>query len=586
MGNLTSPAPLWDLRNGDADDNRTSPKSRGWWNLVLSTTLEFNFLTASLAFVWLILVPTLLVGLLPSVLIELGRRKLGTTVLLATYPFAAVLSLAALVGAALWITRPLVAMTLDNFWHLHHTLVFPVFVALRETVCAFLERFLAPGADAVQLARTRRAGTVLATLLLASAGVLLASLSPFSVLAGLDDIRSVNPRTLATAALGNTAVVLGVSTVFASLYWFLREISVSRPVRNWAPGSPAPAGAHTLHIAHLSDLHVVGERYGYRMEPGTSGPCGNGRVAHAVCELDKIQADRPLDRILITGDITDAGTRAEWMEFLDLFQRRPDLRHRVLFVPGNHDVNVVDRTNPGRLDLPWSVAQAVRKLRVILALDAVQGACVHVVDRASGTLGPSLQEYLRTGERANLLRGLADRGTWRGRWEVVRVWDRIFPLVVPPSPDGCGFILLDSNARRHFSLTNAIGVIGREQLRALASILRTSRGRAWIVLVHHHLVEYPIRSLGLDERIGVALVNAPDVLKAIASHGAPVLVLHGHRHRGWIGTRGDVVLCSAPSVTFGDKGSQAGSGSFFVHDVAFASDGRIWLSSSERVAVA
>jgi 3',5'-cyclic AMP phosphodiesterase CpdA len=293
-----------------------------------------------------------------------------------------------------------------------------------------------------------------------------------------------------------------------------------------------------------------------------------------------------LDRILITGDITDAGTRAEWMEFLDLFQRRPDLRHRVLFIPGNHDVNVVDRTNPGRLDLPWSVAQAVRKLRVILALDAVQGACAHVVDRSSGALGPSLMEYLRTGERANLLRGLADRGTWRGRWEAVRVWDKIFPLVVPPSPDGCGFILLDSNARRHFSLTNAIGVIGREQLRALASCLRTSRDRAWIVLVHHHLVEYPIRSLGLNERIGVALVNAPDVLRAIASHGAPVLVLHGHRHRGWIGTRSDVVLCSAPSVTFGDKGSQAATGGFFVHDVALASDGRIWLSASEPVAVA
>src|SRR6476469_9005093 len=106
MGEPTSPAPLWDLRHGDADDNRTSPKSRGWWNLALSTTLEFNFLTASLAFVWLILLPTLLVGLLPSVLIELVRRKIGMTVLLATYPFATVVSLVVLAAAALWITRP------------------------------------------------------------------------------------------------------------------------------------------------------------------------------------------------------------------------------------------------------------------------------------------------------------------------------------------------------------------------------------------------------------------------------------------------------------------------------------------------
>jgi hypothetical protein len=76
------------------------------------------------------------------------------------------------------------------------------------------------------------------------------------------------------------------------------------------------------------------------------------------------------------------------------------------------------------------------------------------------------------------------------------VWDAIFPLVVPPSEENCGVILLDSNARRHFSLTNAIGLINPEQLRGLNSIIRSVPAAAWIIAVHHHLVEYPIRVSG------------------------------------------------------------------------------------------
>jgi hypothetical protein len=40
---------LWDLRQGDADDNRASPYGRGWRGVLVSTALEFNFLTATLA---------------------------------------------------------------------------------------------------------------------------------------------------------------------------------------------------------------------------------------------------------------------------------------------------------------------------------------------------------------------------------------------------------------------------------------------------------------------------------------------------------------------------------------------------------
>ena len=583
MSGLRERDDLWDLRRGDAEDNRSNPQWHGWRSLALSTALEFNYLSAAITFVWLIVLPAIVVGVAVPAAIELARRTVDAAALITIRPTTALITLAFLVGA-LWIARPLLAVALDNFWHLHHTLVFPLFVTLREAISIGLEAVPSRALDAQALHRLRRISTVVAALLLAGGGVALAFAVPFSTVAGVETPRLGSLPALTSAALGNALVVLGLSTAIDSVYWFSREMSSATPVLNSAPSQPLPV-EHALRIAHLSDLHLVGERYGYRMESGTNGPCGNDRVIRAFCQLDAIQATRALDRIIVTGDMTDAGTRGEWLEFLGLVHSRPELRRRLLFLPGNHDVNIVDRTNPGRLDLPWSMAGALRKLRVILAMDAVQGESVHLVDRASGAVGCTLKEYLRAGNRSTLLRDLAERGTWRGRWETTKVWNAIFPLVMPPSEEGCGVILLDSNARRHFSLTNAIGFINQEQCRALKAILRSAPAAAWIIAVHHHLVEYPIRGLGLQERAGVVLVNASDVLRLIARSGRPVVILHGHRHRDWIGTRGRAVLCSAPSVTFGDRGSQRSDGCFSIYDIALAADGRVQVSSVDRVSV-
>jgi 3',5'-cyclic AMP phosphodiesterase CpdA len=575
---------VWDLTRGDVEDNRSSPRWHGWRALALTAALEFNYLSAAITFVWLIVLPAIVVGLVVPGVIVLARSKLAAVELLTIRPATALFLLALLVGAVAWAGRALLAVLLDNVRHLHDTLVFPLFVALREAISMGLEAVPSRALDDQDLHRLRRSSTVLSTILLAGSGVTLAFTVPFSTVAGLGNLRHVNFAAVTSAALGNALVVLGLSMTVDSVYWCAREISSAPPVLNWVPSQPGPA-AHSLRIAHLSDLHLVGERYGYRMEPGTSGPCGNNRVTRAFCELDAIHANQALDRIIVTGDMTDAGTRAEWLEFLALVRAWPDLRPRLLCVPGNHDVNIVDRMNPGRLDLPWSVTGALRKLRVILALDAVQGESVHVVDRASGAVGCTLREYLRSGNRSTLLRDLAERGTWRGRWETFKVWEAIFPLVVPPSDEGGGVILLDSNARRYFSLTNAIGFINPEQLRALNSILQSVPAAAWIIAVHHHLVEYPIRGLGLRERAGVVLVNASDVLRVIARCNRPVVILHGHRHRGWIGTRGPAVLCSAPSVTLGDHGSQCTDGSFSIYDIVLTSDGGVQVPGVDRVSV-
>ena len=577
---------IWDLRRGDYNDNRTSPYVHGWASILGSAVLEFNYLKASLSFVALILGPALLLGLAPSVGITYGRLKLEALALVGRSLTVALLLLGLLLGGALWVGRRLLRWLVDNFWDLHYTLVFPLFVAVRESVRTVAERVPTRASTPKQIDERRRVATVVAGLLLVGGGLGLAL--GISLASGLQfvDVRYAPPGAIARAALVNAAVLFGLSTAVESCYWLWRERTLGGPVLDWVPG-PWPAASPGPRLAHLSDLHLVGERYGYRMEAGTPGPRGNRRLARALRKLVEIHAAAPVDHILVTGDVTDAGTRAEWAEFLDLLRGYPELRARLSFVPGNHDVNIVERAHPGRLDLPWGVGLALRKLRVVLALDAIQGERAHVVDRDSGALGPTLAQYLRRDGRLERLRALAEAGKVRGRIELARTWESIFPLVEPAPPQGgCGLILLNSNSRGYFSLTSAVGVVNPPQLRALRSILRNQPQQPWALLLHHAVVEYPVTSVRLRDRIGLALVNAPELLEALRPHAGRLVVFHGHRHWDWIGTCGRVVLCSAPSVMLGSHSGAKDCGSFHVHQLALGPDGGFQLTATERVEVA
>jgi 3',5'-cyclic AMP phosphodiesterase CpdA len=578
---VTGP-PIVDLRRGDYDDNRTSPHAGSLRSLILASALEFNYLKASIGFLTLIVAPALFVGIVPSVVVTYGRMKLD--VALGHRPVVALLMLALLAGSTVLLGRPLVSKALECFWRLQYTLLFPIFVAVREIVRSLVERVSGNPVTAEEIDRGRRFGTIIGGLLLAVGGIGLAVALVHSYGLQLVNIERVAPWVVVRAALRNAAVILGISTAIESLYWVCREIADRGSVEDW---EPSPSGRETFgaRVAHLSDLHVVGERYGYRMEAGARGPRGNEPVQRAFQQLLAIHESAPLDRVLVTGDVTDAGTRAEWAEFLDLLRDHP-LRDRISFVPGNHDVNIVDRSNPGRFDLPWSPRQALRRLRTVLALDAIQGDRARLVDRDSGNLGPLLKDYLRENGRAGLLRELAEDGTQAGRREMVKVWERIFPLVESPQgSDRYGLILLDSNARSHFALTNAIGVVTPSQLKALKAVLHASPRSAWIVLLHHQVVEYPVASISLTDRIGLALVNAKDVLKTLAPHAGRCLVFHGHRHRDWIGISRGVVLCSAPSATLGSQGAEEYRGTFYIHKITVGPDGSIRLAAPERVTV-
>ena len=56
--------------------------------------------------------------------------------------------------------------------------------------------------------------------------------------------------------------------------------------RDIAAFDQPPCNGRSWRVAHLSDLHVVGERYGFRIESGRSGSLGNERLTLVLMRLD------------------------------------------------------------------------------------------------------------------------------------------------------------------------------------------------------------------------------------------------------------------------------------------------------------
>jgi hypothetical protein len=367
----------------------------------------------------------------------------------------------------------------------------------------------------------------------------------------------------------------------AALVWGVADATMGQP-RDLEVAS-APSVGKTWRIAHLSDLHIVAERYGFRIESGRSGPRGNGRWRRLLDQLDVIHANNPLDVVLITGDMTDAGRSGEWAEFFDAIAEHPSFSDRILLLPGNHDVNIVDRANPARLDLPTSPNKRLRKVRTLSALGAIQGERVRIVDRAGRRLGASVAATLEP--HLPQVIAFADAGRPPLTKELGDLWDEIFPMVLPPQQDdGLGIMLLNSNADTHFSFTNALGMISSEQARAI-NVASASYPRAcWVIALHHHVVEYPWGAKALSERIGTALINGSWFVRGLKSLAGRAVLMHGHRHIDWLGECAGLTIVSAPSPVMNATDDAATY--FYIHTLAIDAGRQLRLLQPQRVTVA
>ena len=566
-----------DPRNGDVEDDGSSTKRRTLLSLAGSLLSEISLPKLLAAWAVLIVVPAITLGAGPLLVsIWLGTVSAKTaalyTGLLAPTLLIALLLLAWFGGKPLW------RLIETNFWSLNALAVQPAYALAREALRQTAELFIPADTDQAKRGRVRAFSAAAAGLLICVVSLLLFTLVwPQTRWTGsASDLAS--PITLMRSALFNSVAIITAYLAAAGLIWALADSLMEQP--RDAPMAPSASGKRQWRVVHLSDIHTVGERYGFRIEGGRSGPRGNQRLAQLLAELDNIDAQRPLDAIIITGDITDAGRSAEWAEFLDALARYPRLAELMTLLPGNHDINVVDRANPARLDLPLSPKKRLREMRALCAIASIQGGRVHIAQASEEKLGPTLEQALAPWSER--IAEFADTGTLFESWHLADLWPQSFPMVLPPSkPDGLGIILLDSNAETHFSFTNALGLVTTEQTRSTEKTMALFPDAYWIVALHHHVVEYPKASKALSERIGTALINGSWFVRRMQRYSRKIIVMHGHRHIDWLGRCGDLQIVSAPSPVM-DVTDEKDT-YFYVHNLGLDAHGRLTLYAPEKI---
>jgi 3',5'-cyclic AMP phosphodiesterase CpdA len=570
--------PLFDPRRGDAEDDASSPKQRSLLAIAGGLLAEISLPKLVFAWTFSILLPAVLLGLAPLVATA-WIQKVSKTVAEIT-GLGAILILLIVIGLGLIGWRPLLRTVENNFWSLNALAVQPGYAFCREALRYLAERAISKDFGVVTRARWGAISSAGAGIILCICGGLIAiAVWPASHwVATAADLLSLHRLILPT--LANAIVVVSAYFAGASLVWGLADASMEQPV-DLATVDAVP-GRLTWRVAHLSDIHQVGEQYGFRIESGRSGPRGNDRFTRVMDRIEAIHTVSPLDVVLVSGDMTDAGRGTEWAEFLDVVARHPVLAERMIILPGNHDLNIVDRLNPARLDLPFSPSKRLRQMRALSAITVVQGHRVLVVDPISGKLERTLAETLAP--HRQWIADFADSGSLRLSTGLGRLWDDQFPMILPPATaDGLGVVVLNSNAETHFSFTNALGMVSVEQIRRLVTAIDGFPHAHWIVALHHHLIEYPMSLAALSERVGTALINGSWFVRKLRTIAAQAIVMHGHRHIDWIGQCGKLKIISAPSPVMGAKNEA--STYFHIHTLTSGSSGELCLLPPERVEI-
>lgn len=563
-----------DPRLGDFEDDVSSTKQRSLFSIAGSMLTEISFPKLIFAWVLSIGLPAILLGLAPLVATAWAATLTDEIASFTGIGAVLLLLISAVVGWFGW--KPLLRMAETNFWSLNALAVQPGYAFFREAIRHLSEQAVARRWGEKSRAKLRAMSAAAAGIILCLLAVLVITLIwPATRWAGTPgDLVAL--RQFIVPAIANAVVIVSVYLAGASLIWGIADATMDQPL-DLSAFDTIPEGARRWRVAHLSDVHVVGERYGFRIESGRVGPRGNDRFELAMDRLAEIHAQDPVDLILITGDMTDAGLSIEWAAFDDVLARHPELKARMYLLPGNHDVNIVDRANPARLDLPFSQTKRLRQLRTLAAMANLQGERVTVINgnHETHSLTSALGHHRRDVER------YSDQGGFRLSFEIGKLWDELHPMMLPPkTEDGLGVVILNSNAETHFSFTNALGFIPMDQARRLRELIRMHPKASWIVAVHHHLVEYPTRVKAFSERIGTALVNGSWFVRKLAPIAHRAVVMHGHRHIDWIGACGPLRIVSAPSPVMGHKDD---STHFYVHTLATSGDGRLLLGEPQRV---
>ena len=572
------PPLLLDPRDGDVETDASATEKRSLLALAGNLLAEVSLPKLLSAFLLLIVLPALVLGLGPLV-VTLWLSKVSSTP--RTGGLAATLFLIALLAIGWICGRPLLRIVEGSFWSLNALAIQPAYVACREGMLHVVEAILGEDATESKRARKRAIASAFAGILIFGLSlVALALVWRFTRWVGNGtDVRT--PYRLVLPALANATAIALAYLAFASLWWGIADATMPQPRELTTFRAPSDF-VRSWRVAHVSDIHVVGERFGFRLGSGRAGPRGNENFLEVLRRLDEVHRREPLDAIVITGDLTDAGTSAEWGELLDAFDEFPRLARLTVALPGNHDLNVVDRANPARLDLPTSPMKRLRQMRTVSVLAALQGGRVHVADETDHRMRDTVDRTFAP--HADDVRAFANTGSRRLAKATSVVWDSAFPMILPPErDDGLGIIACNSNAETHFSFTNALGLVPAEKVYAIEAAVAQYPKACWVIALHHHIVEHPKLGHALAERIGTTLINGNWFTRRLLRFADRAIVMHGHRHIDWMGACGDLLILSAPSAVMPAKGTT--DLYFYVQTIGIDAAGHIGLAEPMRVDV-
>jgi predicted phosphodiesterase len=327
---------------------------------------------------------------------------------------------------------------------------------------------------------------------------------------------------------------------------------------------PAPDAADTdqlrIRIAHLSDLHAqvpskVLSESGKAMGSGTIEG-----VFRSVGRQDDIAA------LVISGDLTDDGTRGAWNELLgsDAFLH---VRNKTIIAPGNHDLNQIEIgkvPTVSRVAKVRDVGRNQRALRFLQAAEEVMGTRAWLICPFDGklcTLGElmaraelDLQAWSAKARRRSL--GLTPS-------ELLK---RCFPMIVTvESGDGhiIRFMIWNSVMPNRWPLLNALGDVDQEQLDRGDKLLAACASSQPLVHVIHHQLGLPsLRDMiscrekhGLRwlSGVGMTLSDPRRMTRWLARRSQRSVLLHGHHHKFFVVDDPDAqaTIVSAPSATQG-----------------------------------
>lgn len=262
---------LIEPRAGDAEDDASSTKKRSLAAIAGSLLGEINLAKLVVAGVILGLLPGVLLGLAPLVVTAWLSKVSGRFSELASIGSVLIFGL---IGAVGWLgARPLFRTAERSFWSLNSLAVQPFYALCREGLRHFAERFLPHGASEDRRAQLRAATSLGAGLGACVVAACIAAVAwPATRWFGqIDDL--ARPMHLVVPAFANAVTLMSGYLALASLACGLADASMEQP-RDLAAFDEAPPSARRWRVAHLSDIHVVGERYGFRIESGRAGPRG------------------------------------------------------------------------------------------------------------------------------------------------------------------------------------------------------------------------------------------------------------------------------------------------------------------------